>query len=94
MRSTSPDRRTSHATTSGMRRSSHAIGSARAAPADPAAVLGGLSGSPLPADRGVVLVGLPGSGKGGVGACLAGELGRPFVDLDDLVERRTGLRPA
>ncbi len=52
------------------------------------------STDPFSRDPGVVLVGLPGSGKTVVGACLAARLGRAFVDLDDLVERRTGLRPA
>jgi shikimate kinase / 3-dehydroquinate synthase len=43
---------------------------------------------------GIVLVGLPGSGKSVVGRLLAGHLGRPFVDTDELVERRTGRAPA
>ena len=43
---------------------------------------------------GVVLVGLPGSGKSIVGRLLAERLGRPFVDTDELVERRTGRSPA
>jgi shikimate kinase / 3-dehydroquinate synthase len=42
----------------------------------------------------VALVGLPGSGKTAAGACLAERLGRPFVDLDLLVEQRTGRSPA
>ena len=43
---------------------------------------------------GIVLVGLPGSGKSVVGRLLAERLGRPFVDTDELVERRTGRSPA
>jgi 3-dehydroquinate synthetase/shikimate kinase len=43
---------------------------------------------------GIVLVGLPGSGKSVVGRLLARRLGRPFVDTDDLVEHRTGRSPA
>ncbi len=42
----------------------------------------------------VVLVGLSGSGKSTVGRCLAQRLGRPFVDLDALIESRTGRQPA
>lgn len=40
--------------------------------------------------RHLVLVGLMGSGKSTVGALVALELGRPFVDLDDEVARREG----
>ena len=40
---------------------------------------------------GVVLVGMPGSGKSSVGRLLADQLGRPFVDTDDLVARRLGM---
>jgi shikimate kinase / 3-dehydroquinate synthase len=43
---------------------------------------------------GIVLVGLPGSGKSAVGRLLAERLARPFVDTDELVERRTGRSPA
>lgn len=42
--------------------------------------------------RPVVLVGLPGSGKSGVGAILAARLGRRFVDTDQVVEERCGRR--
>jgi shikimate kinase len=38
----------------------------------------------------VVLVGLPGSGKTSVGRGLAAELGRPFLDFDEEIERREG----
>ena len=38
----------------------------------------------------LVLVGLPGSGKTAVGRRLAQRHGATFVDLDDLVERRSG----
>jgi shikimate kinase / 3-dehydroquinate synthase len=43
---------------------------------------------------GIVLVGLPGSGKSVVGRRIAGLLGRPFVDTDELIERSTGVTPA
>lgn len=42
-------------------------------------------GSPV-----VVLVGAPGSGKSTVGALLAALLNHPLVDVDALIERRTG----
>ena len=38
----------------------------------------------------VILVGLPGSGKSSVGRKVASRLGRPFVDFDEELERRTG----
>jgi shikimate kinase len=38
----------------------------------------------------LVLVGLPGSGKSAVGRRLAQRHGATFVDLDELIERRTG----
>lgn len=41
----------------------------------------------------IALVGLPGSGKTATGRLLAQRLGRPFVDLDDLVQERTGRSP-
>ena len=40
--------------------------------------------------RTVVLIGAPGSGKSTVGRLLATELGRPFVDVDAVIEERTG----
>ncbi|CAN5563465.1 hypothetical protein BH23CHL7_BH23CHL7_11610 [soil metagenome] len=43
---------------------------------------------------GIVLVGLPGSGKSAVGRCLAERLGRPFVDLDAEIARAAGRSPA
>jgi shikimate kinase / 3-dehydroquinate synthase len=43
---------------------------------------------------GVVLVGLPGSGKTVVGRCLAEILDRPLIDLDEEIERRSGRSPA
>lgn len=43
---------------------------------------------------GIVLVGLPGSGKTVVGRCLAQILDRPFIDLDEEIERSTGRSPA
>jgi shikimate kinase/3-dehydroquinate synthase len=41
--------------------------------------------------HGVVLVGMPASGKSTVGRLVAERLGRPFVDTDALVERRLGM---
>ncbi len=38
----------------------------------------------------VYLVGMPGAGKSVVGKELAGMLGVPFIDLDDLIEREAG----
>ena len=46
--------------------------------------------SPGSSDRHLVLVGMMGSGKTTVGRRLAERLGRPFVDSDEQVERRTG----
>ncbi len=40
--------------------------------------------------RPVVLVGLPGSGKSTVGRLVADTLGRPFLDLDELIEANVG----
>jgi 3-dehydroquinate synthetase/shikimate kinase len=42
----------------------------------------------------IVLVGLSGSGKSSVGRQVATRLGRPFLDLDDAITRRTGRTPA
>ncbi|HEX7135914.1 MAG TPA: shikimate kinase [Iamia sp.] len=42
------------------------------------------------AERPVVLVGMPGSGKSSVGRRLAKRLDRPFVDADDELVRRSG----
>ena len=39
---------------------------------------------------GIVLIGLPGSGKSTVGRCVAERLNRPFIDLDWEIERSTG----
>ena len=39
----------------------------------------------------VILVGLPGAGKSSVGRRVAARLGRPFVDFDDELERRTAM---
>jgi len=41
----------------------------------------------------IVLVGLPGSGKTSVGRAIAERLGRPFLDLDEAITRRTGRTP-
>ena len=38
----------------------------------------------------IVLIGFMGSGKSTVGRLLAGRLGLPFVDVDDVIERRAG----
>ena len=44
--------------------------------------------------RHVILVGLPGAGKSTVGPLVASELGRPFVDIDALIEEREKIRVA
>jgi shikimate kinase len=44
----------------------------------------------IPADRHIVLVGLPGAGKTSVGRRLAKELKRPFADSDEQVELHVG----
>lgn len=41
--------------------------------------------------RHLVLIGLPGAGKSTVGALVAAELGRPFVDVDAVLVRRLGM---
>ncbi len=46
--------------------------------------------APSVGGRAIVLVGMPGSGKSSVGRRLAKRLGRPFVDADDELVRRTG----
>ncbi len=38
----------------------------------------------------ILLIGYRSSGKTSVGKCLAGRLGLPFFDTDDLISRRTG----
>lgn len=43
------------------------------------------------AGRGLVLVGLPGSGKSSVGRAVARRLGRAFHDTDELIEQRSGM---
>ena len=43
---------------------------------------------------GIVLLGMPGSGKSRVGRCVAEMLRRPFIDLDEEIERSTGRSPA
>lgn len=40
---------------------------------------------------GIVLVGMPASGKSSVGRIVAGRLDRPFVDTDELVAQRLGM---
>ncbi len=49
---------------------------------------GGIGGSSPP--TATVLVGAPGSGKSTVGPLLAAALGRPFVDVDAVIEERAG----
>lgn len=44
--------------------------------------------------EGVVLIGLPGTGKTLVGRSLADRLGQPFIDLDEEIARTTGRTPA
>ena len=41
--------------------------------------------------EGIVLVGMPASGKSSIGRLVAERLGRPFIDTDQLVERRIGM---
>ncbi|NND83300.1 MAG: shikimate kinase [Gammaproteobacteria bacterium] len=43
-----------------------------------------------PAGSNLVLIGMPGSGKSTVGRRLAQQLGRDFLDTDNLLERRQG----
>ena len=43
---------------------------------------------------GIVLVGMPGSGKTTVGRLVAQRLGRPFIDTDEQIEHTTGRTPA
>ena len=38
----------------------------------------------------IILIGMPGAGKSTVGRLLACELGRPFIDTDELIVRREG----
>lgn len=49
-----------------------------------------LSWGQVPMSDGVVLLGLPGSGKTSVGKHVAAALGKPFVDIDDEILRATG----
>lgn len=42
-------------------------------------------------DGHIVLVGLPGSGKSTIGRAAAKRLGRPFLDFDTEIEKRTGM---
>jgi shikimate kinase len=42
----------------------------------------------------LILVGLPGAGKTTVGRAVAEKLGRPFLDFDEEIERRKGVRVA
>ena len=41
----------------------------------------------------IVLTGMPGSGKTTVGRLLAEELGRPYLDVDELIREKTGMAP-
>lgn len=43
-----------------------------------------------PSSRHIVLLGLPGAGKSTIGALVAQRLGRPFVDLDAMIEADAG----
>lgn len=49
---------------------------------------------PHPASRGVSLIGPMGAGKSTVGRILSQQLGRSFVDLDGLIEKRSGRKVA
>lgn len=42
----------------------------------------------------IVLTGMPGSGKSTVGKLLANEMGRPYWDVDERIEEKTGNTPA
>ena len=39
---------------------------------------------------GLILIGMPGAGKSTVGPLLAGKLGLPFIDTDDIVKQKDG----
>ena len=41
----------------------------------------------------IVLTGMPGSGKTTVGKLLAEDMGRPYLDVDELIEEKTGEKP-
>ena len=41
----------------------------------------------------IVLTGMPGSGKTTVGKLLAEQLGRPYLDIDQRIQERTGMTP-
>ena len=41
----------------------------------------------------IVLTGMPGSGKTTVGKLLAEQLGRPYLDTDQLIQEKTGMTP-
>jgi shikimate kinase len=45
----------------------------------------------MPDPRGIVLIGLPGSGKSTVGRLVAERLGRPFRDTDEMIAERCGM---
>jgi len=45
-----------------------------------------------PEQRNLVLIGMPGTGKSTVGNALAERLGRPFLDLDGIIESQHGRR--
>lgn len=58
------------------------------------AALAGADREPSARGDGIVLIGLPGTGKSAIGRRVAAALGRDFVDTDELVEQRTGLSAA
>lgn len=49
-----------------------------------------MTSSSVQIDGHLVLVGLPGAGKSTIGRAVAKRLGRPFLDFDTEIERRTG----
>ncbi len=48
----------------------------------------------LHSKQNLVLVGMPGSGKSTIGGILSEHLGRDLVDMDQMIESRTGRHPA
>lgn len=49
-----------------------------------------MDSAPAQQQRPIVLVGAPGSGKSTVGKLLAAQLGRAFLDVDEVIQERAG----